>query len=159
MDRAERQALIARYTEGPQAVRDAIAGITEAELNADAASEGWTAREIVHHLADSEMVSAIRLRRLLCEAEPFIPGYDEPHYARVLHYAERPIDAALDALGAARRTTAEVLSRMTEADWSRAGTHSESGPYSAEDWLRINAAHAHDHASQIRRARGQYPVG
>jgi len=42
---------------------------------------------------------------------------------------------------------------MSEADWQRQGTHSESGHYSAEDWLTIYAAHAHNHAAQIRRLR------
>jgi hypothetical protein len=46
----------------------------------------------------------------------------------------------------------ELLDRMTDADWARSGTHAESGPYSAEDWLQIYAAHAHDHAAQITRA-------
>jgi hypothetical protein len=44
---------------------------------------------------------------------------------------------------------------MTEDDWRRTGTHAESGPYSVEDWLTIYAAHAHDHAAQIKRARGK----
>ena len=153
MDHSERQALIARYKEGHQAVLDALAGSTDAELDLDAAGDGWTAREIVHHLADSEMTSAIRLRRLLAEDQPRIDGYDEEQFARVLKYAKRPIGAALDALSAARRTTAEILEQMSEADWTRAGTHSESGAYSAEDWLVIYAAHAHDHAAQIDRAR------
>ena len=114
---------------------------------------GWTAREVVHHLADSEMTSAIRLRRLLAEDRPVINGYDEETFARVLGYAERPIEAALDAFSAARRTTGEILARMTDADWAREGTHSDSGRYTAEDWLQIYAAHGHDHAQQIRRAR------
>jgi hypothetical protein len=150
MDQSERQALIERYTRGHQAVLDALAGVSEAEL--DYKSDGWSAREIAHHLADSEMTSAIRLRRLLCEDNPVIGGYDEEKFARVLHYAERPIQAALDALSAARRTTLEILLAMTEEDWARSGTHTDSGAYSAEDWLTIYAAHAHDHAEQIRRA-------
>ena len=155
MDQAERARLIDRYTQGPRVVREALAGLGEADLDADLAGDGWTAREIVHHLADSEMTSAIRLRRLLAEEQPAIAGYDEAQFARVLKYAQRPIDAALDAFAAARRTTAEILAQMNEADWQRAGTHSESGPYSAEDWLQIYAAHAHDHAAQIRRAAGR----
>jgi hypothetical protein len=152
MQQAEREALIAQYVAGPATVVAALAGITEAEL--DQRTDGWTAREIVHHLADSEMTSAIRVRRLLAEDEPAIGGYDEETFASRLHYGRRPITAALDALSAARRTTAELFDVMTEADWSRAGTHSESGRYSVEDWLRIYATHAHDHAEQIRRARG-----
>jgi hypothetical protein len=154
MNDTQRQALIEQYTLGHKVVLDALADIGDAELDTDKAAEGWTPRQIVHHLADSEMTSAIRLRRLLAEDRPVIGGYDEETFARVLRYSERPIEAALDAFSAARRTTAEILERMTEADWSRAGTHSDSGRYSAEDWLEIYAAHAYDHANQIRRARG-----
>jgi len=150
---AERRALIERYIQGHQTVLAALEGISDGEL--DAKPDGWSAREIVHHLADSEMTSAIRLRRLLAEDNPVIDGYEEERFARVLRYADRPIEAALDAVSAARRTTAEILAQMTPADWARAGTHSESGSYSVEDWLRIYAAHAHDHADQIRRARSQ----
>jgi hypothetical protein len=144
----DRQALIAQYAQGAQTVRDVLAGATAAQLDAKSA-DGWSAREVVHHLADSEMTSAIRLRRLLVEDEPVIAGYDEEAFARRLHYAERPLEAALDALSAARRTTLEILERLSEADWQRAGTHSESGRYSVEDWLEVYAAHAHDHAAQI----------
>jgi hypothetical protein len=154
MNDTQRQLLIERYTRGHQVVLDALRDIADVELDTDKAAEGWTPRQIVHHLADSEMTSAIRLRRLLAEEHPVIGGYDEEAFARVLRYSERPIEAALDAFSAARRTTAEILARMTEADWSREGTHSDSGPYSPEDWLEIYAAHADDHANQIRRARG-----
>jgi hypothetical protein len=147
--------MIERYKEGHQVVLDALAGATDADLVRRPGPDEWTARQIAHHLADSEMTSAMRLRKLLVEDQPLIQGYDEPAYARVLHYSERPISAALDAFGAARRTTAELLDRMTDADWARSGTHSESGPYSAEDWLHIYATHAHEHATQIRLALGR----
>ena len=148
----ERRRLIERYKEGHQIVTEALAGITEAELDIPEATGEWTPRQVVHHLADSEMTSAIRLRRLLAEDHPTIHGYDQEEFARRLHY-DRPIEASLATLGAVRRVTAELLDRLTEAEWAREGTHSESGRYAVEDWLRIYAAHAHDHADQIRRAR------
>ena len=74
------------------------------ELDRRPAPGKWTSREIVHHLADSEMTSAIRLRRLLAEDRPVIVGYDQEEFARRLHY-DRPIGASLDALKAARATT------------------------------------------------------
>ena len=129
-----------------------MAGLSDAELDHRPGDGGWTPREVVHHLADSEMTSAIRLRRLLAEDSPVIQGYDEVAFARRLHYGERPIKAALAAVRAARETTASILEHMAEADWSRSGTHTESGPYSAENWLTIYAAHCHDHVDQIRRA-------
>jgi hypothetical protein len=149
----DRQALIAQYKDGYRAVIDALAGATDADLDRRPAPGKWTAREIVHHLADSEMTSAIRLRRLLAEDRPVINGYDQEQYARTLHY-DRPIAASLDAFRAARGSTAEILERLTDEDWRRDGTHSESGRYGVEDWLRIYAEHAHKHADQIRRARG-----
>jgi hypothetical protein len=97
------------------------------------------------------MNSAIRLRKLLTEESPQIQGYDQDEYAARLRYNERDIQPALEAFRAARATTAQLLDAMTEEDWAREGTHSESGRYTAEDWLRIYAAHAHNHAAQIRR--------
>jgi hypothetical protein len=152
MDTAERQALIARYKDGYRVVMAALEGISEAEIEAREGPSEWSPRQVVHHLADSEMTSAIRLRRLLAEEAPVIVGYDQDEYARRLAY-DRPIEASLLAFQAARATTAELLDRMSAADWEREGTHGESGRYHVTDWLHIYAAHAHDHADQIRRAR------
>jgi hypothetical protein len=153
MDTNTRSELIRRYSEGPAAVEAALAGATPAELDrADA--DGWSARQVVHHLADSEMTSALRLRKLIAEPNAVVQGYDEELYARTLYYDERPIEASLLALRAARESTASILAHLTEEQWAREGWHTESGPYSVKTWLEIYAAHAHDHAEQIRRARG-----
>jgi len=153
VDPETRKKLIDQYKDGYRAVAEALSGATEAELDAHPAPGKWSAREIVHHLADSEMTSAIRLRLLLAADRPSIAGYDENEFARRLHY-DRPIGASLDAFEAARRTTSEILDRISEADWAREGTHSESGRYTMDTWLEIYAAHAHNHAAQIARARG-----
>jgi hypothetical protein len=153
METKRRRELIQRYKEGPEVLTKALADITGEELDVRPAPDDWTPREVVHHLADSEMTSAIRLRRLLAEDDPTIVGYDEAEFARRLFYGERPIQAALDAFRASRDTTAEILERLTDDQWARSGTHTESGPYGVETWLEIYAAHAHDHADQIRRAR------
>ncbi len=153
MDAHERANLIATYRDGYRAVTDALAGITDAELDRPDGG-GWSARQIVHHLADSEMTSALRIRRLLAQPGSAIQGYDEKAFAERLTM-DRPIEPSLEAMRWARESTAQLLDRMTDADWQVVGTHSESGRYSAEDWLRIYAAHAHDHAGQIRRARAR----
>ncbi len=152
MDAAGRRALIDRYKDGYRTVAAALEGASEAELDARPAPGKWTAREIVHHLADSEMTSAIRLRRLIAEEAPLIVGYDQEEYARRLFY-DRPLQTSLDAFAAARAATAEILERLSEEQWQRSGTHSESGAYGVLAWLAIYAEHAHKHADQIRRAR------
>lgn len=152
MNTQTRSDLIRRYREGYAAVEAALAGISAADLdNPDA--EGWTARMVAHHLADSEMTSAMRLRKLIAETNPVIWGYDEELYSRTLFYDRRPIEASLLAFRAARQSTAAILEHLPEDAWSRAGWHTESGLYTVERWLEIYAAHGHDHAEQIRRAR------
>jgi hypothetical protein len=131
---------------------EALAGATDAELDAHPAPGKWSAREIVHHLADSEMTSAVRLRLLIATDNPTITGYDEAEFARRLYY-DRPLDASLAAFNAARLTSAEILDRLSEAQWERKGTHTESGAYGVERWLDIYSKHAHNHADQIRAAR------
>jgi len=153
MTRKERGELIARYVDGYEEVETALEGFPRKDLTAHPFPGKWSAAEIVHHLADSEMTSAIRLRRLLVEDKPVIHGYDQEAFARRLGYDEREIGPAMTAFLAARATTAQILSRMTEEDWRRQGTHSESGPYTAETWLEIYAKHAHDHAAQIQRLK------
>lgn len=152
MDRQRRADLITRYKDGHRVVAAALAGITEAELDARPAPGKWSAREIVHHLADSEMTSAIRLRLLIAEERAAIRAYDEAEFARKLHY-DRPIASSLLAFEAARGSTGDLLDRMTEADWAKEGTHPEHPRYGVEHWLEIYAAHAHNHADQIKRAR------
>jgi len=154
MEPDERRALVERYRGGFEAVATTLEGATDAELDARPDPDDWTAREVVHHLGDSEMRAALRLRQLLAEDSPVIQGYDEAQWARRLHY-DRPIGPSLEAFRWARIGTAELLDRLSEEDWTRGGTHDESGPYTVETWLRIYASHGEDHAEQILRAMGR----
>ncbi len=154
MDRKMRADLIDRYREGYTVVTSVLNGLSDEQLDKPDPDGGWSARQVVHHLADSEMTSAIRFRQLLSEDSPQIHGYDEAEFARRLLYEKRPIAPALAALKAARDTTAQLFEHLNDADWQRAGHHSESGEYSLETWLEIYATHCHDHAAQIEQAAG-----
>ena len=151
-----RKALIARYKAGYRVVTAALRGIRPAELDFRPAPGEWSAREVVHHLADSETISGQRLRRLLIEDNPLIQGYDQEVYARQLRYQARPMAPALEAFKAARATTAQLLDTMSDADWQRTGTHSEMGSYAAARWLEVYAEHAEVHAGQIRKNRAAW---
>jgi len=152
MDAETRKKLVAAYKDGYRVVSEALVGATDEEMDAHPAPGKWSAREVVHHLADSEMTAAIRLRLLLAVERPRIVGYDQDVFARRLHY-DRPTEASLDAFKSARRTTAELLDCMTDEEWKREGTHTEHGRYTIERWLEIYSAHAHKHAEQILVAR------
>ena len=157
MDAVEREALLDQYEAGYDAVVAALAGITPAEWEAREAPGEWCPREIVHHLADSEMTSAVRLRLLVAQDQPTILGYDQDAFVREL-YSDRPVEPSLAAFAAARASTVPILRRLTDEQWRRSGTHTESGHYTVEDWLRIYGVHAHDHADQIRRARARVKI-
>lgn len=156
MNLAERAAAIAKYRQGPAEVDQALEGITADELDFCIAEGEWTPREVVHHLADSEMTSAIRIRRLIAEDQPLIIGYDQEEFARRLYYT-RPIEGSLMALAGARSSTADFLDAFEESDWERFGSHNEyEGPFTVIGWLAYYADHAHDHADQIRRSRAAF---
>jgi hypothetical protein len=150
----DRSALLDRYRTGSAAVDEALAGITDEELDRRPPDGGWTARQVAHHLADSEAMAYTRLRRLVADADPVvIHGYDEPRWADRLHY-DRPITDAIAVMHAVRTASAALLHVLTAEEWERRGTHTEGGAYSVVRWLEIYAEHPHEHAAQIRAARG-----
>jgi len=152
MDTTEREQLIAQYRDGYRAVAEALLRITPEELDTRPGEGRWTAREVVHHLADSEMAAALRLRAILVEDRPTFSASDQNEYARRLHY-DRPHESSLELFRYAREATAELLERMSASDWLREGVSTKSGSFGAERWLQIYGPHAHKHARQIRVAR------
>ena len=151
MEHEERERLIALYRDGYRAVVEALQGAKEEHLAIRPAPGKWSAREIVHHLADSEMTAAVRLRWLLALDRPNIQGYDQDRFAGRLHY-DRPHEASLEAFRYARECTAQLLERLTEDEWLREGTHTEVGSFGVREWLETYGPHAHRHARQILEA-------
>jgi len=136
---------------------EALGAIEEATGEAlDRHAHGeWSARQIIHHVADSEAQSYARLRRLIAEpAGSFIQGYDEAAWASspVLGYQELPVEHSIAVFRAVRQSSLDILRRLSDGDLERHGEHSESGRYTLDDWLRIYTRHARDHAEQLRAA-------
>ncbi len=116
-------------------------------------AEGWTPRQVIHHVADSEAQSYARLRRLIAEPGTIIQGYDEGKWAEssTLGYTEAPVDSAIAVFEAVREASYLLLLRLSESELDNKGTHSESGEYSIRDWIRSYTNHPTDHAEQIRK--------
>src|ERR1700730_6815878 len=155
MSKSNGDELLSRYREGAAGRAAAVSRLSTTQLDHKPADGGFSAREVVHHTADSEMTAAIRLRRLGAEDNHQITGCDPSRFASRLHYASRPVQPSLDAIRAARASTASILEALSEAEWGRAGTHTEIGAYSIDTWLEVYAAHCHDNADQIRRAAAE----
>src|SRR3954447_19702121 len=131
MNRDERDLLIAQYKDGYRVVSEALLKVTPEELDASPAPGKWTARQIVHHLADSEMTAAVRFRLLVAEDRPAIKGYDQDHFADRLP-SERSREASLALFRAARGSTAELMAGLPAGDWLREGTLTEIGRFGVD---------------------------
>ncbi|MDP9180700.1 MAG: DinB family protein [Chloroflexota bacterium] len=149
MDSKERERLIGRYADGSGRLREALAKAPERMRKWRPGPGEFSVHEVIVHCADSETNSHSRIRYLMTEDNATIIGYDTDVWAAAFDYQNHPLDAAMLTVEAVRANTVPILSRAPNSAWARAGTHTESGPYSAEDWLRIYAAHCHDHADQI----------
>jgi hypothetical protein len=148
---SDRESLIRRYEEGPAKLRAAWEKVPPEARQWRPGEGKWSAHEVVCHTADSETNAALRIRYLAAETNPTIFGYDQARWAKNLDYHSLPADIALETTEAVRGNTVALLRRLPESVWSAAGTHTESGRYTGEDWLRIYAEHLEKHARQIER--------
>jgi hypothetical protein len=151
MTAAERQSLIERYARGPQLLADALSQVPAEALQWRPGPGKWSVHEVICHCADSETNAAMRIRFLVGEDNPTIVGYDQDRWAATFDYHQLPLQVSLRQVEAVRAYTAALLRRLPDSAWSRSGTHTESGHYTAETWLRIYAEHLEQHARQIER--------
>ncbi len=138
------------YEAATKSFLDAVASFPEADLD-KAKKDGWNARQIIHHLADSESQSCARLRRLIAEPGTTIQGYDENKWAGsdVLGYKELPIESSLALFKASRDASLTIIKRLTPDLLNNTGTHTESGEYTVKKWLDGYTRHPKDHAEQL----------
>jgi DinB family protein len=149
---SERAALIDRYASGPALFKATIAKVPKEAFQWRPAPGKWSAHEVIVHCADSETNAHARIRYLVAEERPpVIQGYDQARWAQVLDYHSLPWEPALATVEAVRANTTALLQRMTDEQWARMGTHTESGTYGALDWLKTYAEHLEIHARQLER--------
>jgi hypothetical protein len=149
------QDLAARYEASTQEFLALIATLKESDLDR-ADSEGWTPRQVIHHVADSEAQSYARLRRLIAEPGTAIQGYDEGKWAEsaTLGYSTTDVAPSIEVFAAVRKSSHLLLQRLSESELENKGVHSESGEYSIHTWLETYTNHPLDHANQIRQQLG-----
>jgi hypothetical protein len=156
LDRAKREALIQQFADGPARLRAALATVPSAALKWRPAPKEWSAHEVVIHCADSETNSFARIRFLVAETAPTIQGYDQDTWATTFGYHDLPLEPALAVVDAVRASTTALIRGLPASAWTRSGRHTESGSYSAEDWLQIYADHLEGHARQIENNVAQW---
>ena len=140
-----------QYLNATKTFLDLVESLSSEQLDV-ANSEGWNARQVIHHVADSEAQSYARLRRLIAEPGTSIQGYDEGLWAEntTLSYKNHEIESSLEVFKAVRKSSYELLLRIDDSLLSNKCIHTESGEYSVKDWLNSYIKHPVDHANQIK---------
>jgi len=144
-----------RIAEAPAALRLAVAGLTDAQLDTPYREGGWSLRQVVHHVADSHLNMYIRLKLALSEENPPFKAYDEARWAEFPDAKRLPVATSLTLLDVIHERMLVVLRSMAPADFARTGNHSENGPTSLDTILALYAWHGAHHAAHITGLRAR----
>lgn len=149
----KRAGWIEAIAHAPAALREAVHGLTDEQLDTPYRDGGWTVRQVVHHLPDSHVNAYIRFKWALSEDEPAIKVYDERAWAELPEARGGAIEPSLALLEALHARWQLVLRAMTAADFRRMLVHPERGRMPLDDMLQIYAWHGRHHVAHIRSLR------
>jgi hypothetical protein len=153
---SEIPALLERYRRGADLVATVTTGAAGPELDFHPGEGKWSVRQIACHLADIEILSAMRFRLVIAQDNPTMLAIDQDAWAEKLDYSKRKISQAIETLRRIRAENHELLKDQPEAVFARTGTHSKRGVISLLDMVKTFAEHTENHARQIQAARAAY---
>jgi hypothetical protein len=150
---ANRRDWIQQIADAPRRLRAAVDGLSEHQLDTPYRPEGWTVRQVVHHLPDSHLNSYTRFRLALTESEPLIKPYDEKLWAELDDARSAPVDPSLALLTALHQRWVLLLESLSETDFSRTLRHPEIGVVALGSYLGSYAWHGRHHVAHITSLR------
>ena len=139
----------------PRELRSVAASLTDTQLAAPYREGGWTARQVIHHVADSHVNAYVRTRWLLTEERPGLKAYDEKAWAELADAALAPIAPSLDLLDALHARWHTLLTSLPEAAFTREIVHPERGPMSLDVLVQMYAWHGRHHVAHLHIVGGQ----
>lgn len=150
---ARRQEFIDEIAAAPGNVRAAVAGLSAEQLDTPYRPGGWTARQVVHHLADSHMNAYVRFRLAMTETEPLIKAYDEKLWAELSDAKSAAVEWSLDLLDSLHRRWVTLLRSFKTEDFGRTLRHPELGLVDLDRYLALYAWHGRHHVAHITNLR------
>jgi uncharacterized damage-inducible protein DinB len=138
----------------PSALPRTIEGLSRGQLREAEGPGKWSISQVLHHLADSEVVWAWRIRLILAHDRPPLTGYDQDLWADRLHYEQGDPFDALAVFAVLRTANLRLVERASPADLQRVGVHAERGEESLAHLVRLYAGHDLLHLRQVERIRG-----
>jgi hypothetical protein len=148
--------LIKEYGCGNKMIREAIDGLTEQELRFKPAPVKWSIHQILIHVADSELVSTQRLKKVLSEDEPLLMSTDQEAWANVLGYDQLDREQYLLLFELLRSSMLGILAKLTAEQTERVGVYADAGRFTFKQLLEFRVEHIRGHIAQIERVRKAY---
>jgi uncharacterized damage-inducible protein DinB len=153
LDQATRAKHIETIAATPQLLADAVHGLSDKQVESPYRPEGWTVRQVVHHMADSHMNAFIRMKLALTENSPPVKAYDENEWAKLADTRDTPVETSLTLLTALHDRWVRLLRAMKPEDFSRTVTHPEHGPITVDFLLALYAWHGPHHIGHVKQVR------
>jgi hypothetical protein len=149
----ERENFIKTIEQLPAKLRAAVGDLTEEQLDTPYRPEGWTVRQVVHHVADSHINSLCRFKLGLSEDKPTIKPYKEASWAEMADAKFAPIDLSLNILDGVHARLTRLLKSMTDADFAREINHPEIGTLRLDALLALYDWHSRHHTAHVTSLR------
>jgi hypothetical protein len=148
--------LLERFRRGPELLAVVLTGVFGEEEDFQPSTGSWSVRQIIAHVADSEVVGAQRFRQVIAEENPTLVAYDQEAWTRNLDYARRKPKHSLESFRRMRAENYDLLQELPEAAFDRTGNHTERGSITLRGLLETYAQHAENHARQMQAVREAY---
>jgi uncharacterized damage-inducible protein DinB len=145
--------LIDAFEHGHKKYRQAIAGLSPQQMKAFPVPETWSIHQIVVHVADSHVIGADRMQRIIAMDYPILQSYDETLFTKNLHYHEQSIEDWLTIMELTGRQYARLLRCLPESAYARAGNHTEAGPMTLSQMLQRCVNHIEHHLKFVQQKR------
>ena len=149
----QRREAIAVIAATPAELRAAVRGLSDAQLDTPYRPDGWTVRQVVHHIPDSHANALIRLKLGLTEDTPTVKPYDEAAWAKLEDARSTPIETSLSIVDGLHDRWVRVLNAMSPADFKRTLNHPENGVMTLDHLLALYAWHSKHHVAHITNLR------
>lgn len=153
----ERKEKISKIESLPLLAERAVRGLSEQQLDTPYRLNGWTVRQVIHHLADSHMNAFIRTKLILTEENPTLKTYEQENWAQTPDACVLPVESSLNILRGLHERWARLLASSKGNEWQRTAMHPEKGLMTLDDIVALYARHGENHVAQItglRSARG-----
>jgi hypothetical protein len=139
----------------PQRVSEEVRGLSEETLRFRPAEGEWSLKEVIGHLRDFAEIDHERLRRMITQESPFLPGYDQEALVRERNYQEANVQAVLDEMASFRGQTVQLLTELVDASWTRTARHLERGIFSIRQFVELLVQHEAGHLEHVRALKQQ----